>query len=147
MTEQISAVPTVAPGSTATHRSDWPAAAQALPQIFDDRETAIKALKDFAKDSGHKLVMPIRSTKSITFRCKAYKVSNCTFMHSQCGAVLLLIDPRRCMGGQRIPRCRTAAEFYGRPRASIRRMSLSLWAGSLCWPGQRTVQLYCLWMA
>jgi hypothetical protein len=79
MTEQISAVPTVAPGSTATHRSDWPAAAQALPQIFDDRETAIKALKDFAKDSGHKLVMPIRSTKSITFRCKAYKVSNCTF--------------------------------------------------------------------
>eukprot|EP01047_Picozoa_sp_COSAG01_P020105 COSAG01_NODE_1136_length_11548_cov_30.375404_17_plen_175_part_00 len=53
-------------------------------------------------------------------------------LHSQCGAVLLLIDPRRCMGGQRIPCCRTAAEFYGRPRASIRRMSLSLWAGSLC---------------
>jgi hypothetical protein len=52
-------------------------------------------------------------------------------LHSQCGAVLLLIDPRRCMGGQRIPCCRTAAEFYGRPRASIRRMSLSLRAGSL----------------
>ena len=55
-----------------------------------------------------------------------------SILHSQCGAVLLLIDPRRCMGGQRIPCCRTAAEFYGRPRSSIRRMSLSLWAGSLC---------------
>jgi hypothetical protein len=41
-----------------------------------------------------------------------------SILHSQCGAVLLLIDPRRCMGGQRIPCCRTAAEFYGRRGSS-----------------------------
>jgi hypothetical protein len=43
-----------------------------------------------------------------------------SILHSQCGAVLLLIDPRRCMGGQRIPCCRTAAEFYGPRAGSIR---------------------------
>eukprot|EP01047_Picozoa_sp_COSAG01_P077130 COSAG01_NODE_13781_length_1536_cov_20.329854_2_plen_154_part_00 len=46
------------------------------------------------------------------------------------------------MGGQRIPCCRTAAEFYGRGAASIRRMSLTVWAGSL-WRSQRQMTPIC----
>jgi hypothetical protein len=46
---------------------------ESLPETYVDRNDAIKAIRGFAKSTGHQIVLSNRCPKGITFRCKGYK--------------------------------------------------------------------------